>query len=859
MKPVVPSWILVIALLALTALLVQCGDTSGVSDNPDGDLAEQDTPASTTCKSDADCLEGWSCHLGVCIDGPPSCQSSGDCGFDADCPAGDYCDDTCSCVPIGGGDTDGDEDMDLDFEPLPNDCESGAQLSTETELNFGFVQFDTDASKILHVVNLCDDSALSITNIEIISDSTEFVFVDPPSYPVVLADNDEVLELRVLYHPTDVGPDEGQIIISSNDPDGVTRVDLSSQYKGTVDINVSPDPLDFQTLVVGQTEAKRTLIVENLQNETEDNAVLRVNAVYLESESTTVFQIKGLTTPFWLGKSQQKEIEIVCHPPDAGEFTDRVIFESNDPDEAELAVDVTCTGVKPILGVETLGEGNLLDFGIQRVNYPTSVVLTVSNAGGGTLTIDPPSLVDGGSPYFSIDTSAWGEEAVNLDGGQYRELPVTYAPDVEGSHSAQIRISHSGRRDVFTINLAGQAKGADLLIDPNPVDFGALRVNQELSRGLTITNEGNTQVTLVSLALETPDNAVVFADDDILADVELGPDESHSITLTFSPEERGNFNNMVHITTDDSVFPSTDVPVNAVGIAPVLQVSEPENPAFTDTVDFGEVAINQRSEHTLRVTNAGDAAMTLTAIQITANTDSNEFTRENIALGNVPAGEFVEFAVYYDPVLFPGQDNGSLAISADDPATPQVVVNLTGLATDRRLAASPEAPLEFDDLHFGASDIERVTLRNPGFLGALTVTAASLLDGSSGFVLLHPTPEELPVILYPNSQNGLLVELRFTPTDPDPSEAEGPATDFFDTLRIVSDSYIGENFDYALEGTGTPCDPGCWDLDDNPDVCEYCNCYVTNDGVDICDDEDNDCDGLTDNRSRRHQQLHATR
>ncbi len=827
--------------LIVVAMGIACGDTGSITSDPDGDFESGEIGEG--CASDEECGDGKVCHGGQCLAPEESpCIDGGLCLYDSDCGEGRICNDLCACTGEDG-DLDDEGGRDSDTEFLPDDCERGAQISAEVELDFGFVPYGTEALESLHITSLCADVPLNITHVEIVSTSTEFRFADENTWPQTLDSLNDVLKLDIIYQPQNAGVDEGEIIISSNDPDGVYHVSLVTHYKGTVDIDVSPASIDFRDVVVGDPASEKTLIVKNLPGEQQDNAVLRINDVYFESGSSVVFDISELELPFYLGQGQQTELTVACQPPSAGEFSDKLVFESNDPDEPSLSVELLCKGVEPILAVEVLDDQNRLDFGLQRVAVPVSVDLTLSNAGGGILTVQVPQLVAGLSDAFSIDTSAFNGAEQQLQAGENVILPVTFNGLTAGEYTGQISIdSDTNGAQTFIVNLLGRSVASAVGADPEQLDFGPLRVGQQYTLTLALVNEGELPVTLQSIGWFEPPAVFSLGVDDVLVDVVLAPGERHELHITFAPTQRATYQSRIHFTTDDAVMQAGDVIVTGVGIAPVIQVEEIGNPDYNGLLDFGEVRLDHPATRTLRLTNVGDAVLALASANLTVNTDDQEFSIDYLHDILLAPNQNVSLGVGYAPVGLPGQDQGQLKLFSDDPFTPEKVIGLSGLATDQRLIISPMPALEFRDTHFAAHSTETVRLFNGGYIGVLLVTDLLITEGDTVF-RLEPLAQQLPFELYPESQNSLAVEVTFVPIAT--GTREPPPEDFSGMLRISANSYLGDYTDYPLLGSGIPCPDGYWDLDDNPEDCEY-RCDLTNGGVEMCDNKDNDCNNIID-------------
>jgi PKD repeat protein len=121
---------------------------------------------------------------------------------------------------------------------------------------------------------------------------------------------------------------------------------------------------------------------------------------------------------------------------------------------------------------------NLIDFGYTRVNYPTDwQAVTLTNNGLYPISFQSGNIVLTGSNYdqFLINVSTL---PASMAPGQSAQVEVLYNPVSEGSHTAVLRITYSGSREVYDIVLEGEAINATSFFesfeDPNfpPLGWG---------------------------------------------------------------------------------------------------------------------------------------------------------------------------------------------------------------------------------------------------------------------------------------------------------------------------------------------------------------------------------------------------
>jgi len=143
------------------------------------------------------------------------------------------------------------------------------------------------------------------------------------------------------------------------------------------DINVTPLSIDFGEHNVGTpTSAVETVLVENL-----GNAPLEIREIRLE-DATQPYEF-GLVGTVLVPEGGNTTFTVTFAPQTAGEYTTRVLIDSNDPDEPDVPVDLTGVGVAPAIQIDPA----VYDFGTQYIGCDLESPLTISNVGNADLEI----------------------------------------------------------------------------------------------------------------------------------------------------------------------------------------------------------------------------------------------------------------------------------------------------------------------------------------------------------------------------------------------------------------------------------------------------------------------------------------
>ena len=266
------------------------------------------------------------------------------------------------------------------------------------------------------------------------------------------------------------------------------------------------------------------------------------------------------------------------------------------------------------------------DFGNVAVGHTSPPeVFTVSNPSSTPIDIGAPSA----SGDFVIGANGCG---TNLNANDSCTISVNFVPVGPGERNGELsvpassgapaakrlQISHGARfvkpeateiagpvATAATAALTGTGVVAGVLVLPDVVDFGANALGaQPITRTVTLHNTGNKDVKITTLAVSAP---FTMTND---CPAILTPDQSCTLTLTFSSTTLGEFTGNLTVVSDAAGGSgSILVKASTVGVAQAILEVTPK------TIGFGSRMIGT-SQGTQRVTikNIGSADATLAPI-----------------------------------------------------------------------------------------------------------------------------------------------------------------------------------------------------------------------------------------------------
>ncbi|NQT35693.1 choice-of-anchor D domain-containing protein, partial [bacterium] len=304
----------------------------------------------------------------------------------------------------------------------------------------------------------------------------------------------------------------------------------------------------------------------------------------------------------------------------------------------------------------------------------------------------------------------------------------------------------------------------DLSIDELNFEDVGLDLSRELP--LTIGNIGNEDLIISEMSIVGDYFSVDFEDE-----LTIEPDAETDVAVTFTPEERREFEGTLTITSNDEENGVVEVALTGVGVGPVISIHPQE-------LDFGIVGIDLTEELPLTIHNSG-----LNDLVISSITNETEFFTfqfdEEVTLE--PDGR-LEIPVTFSPVL--GIDyEDTITITSNDPDNETVEVPLSGRGVGALIDTDPEI-IDFGDVGLERSRDRQLTIRNEGQLD-LHVLDIVVEDPYFGVQF------EGEFVIEPDRSHNITVT--FAP------ERSG---EFEGSLIIGSDDRQNEEFIVPLAGTG---------------------------------------------------------
>lgn len=410
----------------------------------------------------------------------------------------------------------------------------------------------------------------------------------------------------------------------------------------------------------------------------------------------------------------------------------------------------TMTGCQGLLGGSSSSNGALslssanLNFGTVVVGSSKSMADTLTNNTAASVMISSAAVSD---PEFKIVSPAF---PMMLSPKQSVTLMLSFTPSAAGSPAARIALT-GGTNGATNLAVSGSAIDAGkLVVNPAAVTFGSVRVGQTLAKTATLTNSGQSNVTVAQASASN--GAFTFTG--LTLPVTLGPGQSTSFNVVFAPKSAGQVSGSVSMQGQASLMmgssagssgdPSTpttaSVTVSGAGTTAGQLTLNPSS------ITFGSVNVGSSQSLTVTLSNSGGTSSTVSAAAVTGA----GFSLSSVALPiTLSPGQSTNLKVTFAPTKS-GAASGTITVDSNASAA-ILTAGITGTGiTPGTLTASPST-LNFGNVAVGTKQSQPASLTNSG--GA-SITVSQAVATGAGFSL---SGLNLPLTLTPGQTAGFTV------------------------------------------------------------------------------------------------------
>lgn len=571
---------------------------------------------------------------------------------------------------------------------------SQAQMSVSPgNINFGTVSTGSKGISNLLITN----SGASDLTVSMLAITGADFTLSGMTTPKTIAPGQSV-PMALTFSPTAAGGVTGSLNITSNDPTNPT-ITIPMSGTGTAaatgQLSANLANLGFGSVSRGAS-ASRQFVLANTGNA----------PVTISSIRGVGLTVSGADTPVTLNASQSLTISTSFSPAGLGSVAGSITIVSNALN-SPLVIPFTGTGVEADLSISPAN----YNFGSVLAGQTKSQTITLSNTGTAGLTIAQLNTNGSGFSVSGIATP------FTIPAGGKATFNVLFAPTASGSVAGTVSIASNASASPSVLSLAGTGTAASFALSANPtsLSFSNINAGSSGSKTLTISNYGNTGLTISRITT----SGQGFSVSGMTPPLTLAAGQNATINVTFKPAGSGTVTGSVLISSTQGA--NALIPVSGNAVQPVLT-------SLPSTIGFGNVTVGASASQTVQLANSGSGILSITQITVTG-------TGYRVGTPSLPlslnSGQSANFNVQFDP-SFTGLASGSVVIVSNASNSPSLVsLTGTGLAATQTLTLSATS-LAFGKVNPGSSSTQTVTLTNAG---NSNVTVSQITESGNGFTL----------------------------------------------------------------------------------------------------------------------------
>jgi hypothetical protein len=298
---------------------------------------------------------------------------------------------------------------------------------------------------------------------------------------------------------------------------------------GTLSPNATS--IAFGNVAIGSTSAQTVTLTNS------GGATVDISQVAISGTGLTI--VAGNASGASLAVGASLTVQIQFAPQAAGAVTGSLLI-TNDGTSPSLAISLTGTGTQTPQAQITATPSTVA-FGSVVDGTTNSQTISIKNTGNADLTLSQDSVTGTG---FTIS----GLSLQTIPAGSSVTFNAVFSPTTAGAGSGSISIVSNAGNSPFAISLSGTgtASVASLSASPASVNFGNIAPGNTSSQNVTLTNTGNANVTISGINV----TGAGLSDSGVSPNMTLQPNQSLTLTATFSPTSAGSTSGNITISSN---------------------------------------------------------------------------------------------------------------------------------------------------------------------------------------------------------------------------------------------------------------------------------------------------------------------
>jgi len=326
-------------------------------------------------------------------------------------------------------------------------------------------------------------------------------------------------------------------------------------------LEVTPASITFSSAIVG-VQNSQTLKLTN-----SGGTAMTVTGIIA---SGTGLSVNGFSGSTMLNPGTSATFGVQLTPKNSGTVSGTVsILSSTSALDTTLSVSADVASAH--LGISVAPSS--LNFGSVSEGKSASQTVTLTNTGNAEITVSQILLNGAG---FSM---SGGSAPMQLASAQGVTLDLQFSPSASGTSNGTLTVLSNAGDSSVTVNLSGSGVDGSkpqISVGPASVNFGSVSAGKSASQTVTLTNTGNTELTVSRILL----NGAGFTMSGGGAPIQLASAQDVTLALQFSPSAAGITNGTL---TVDSNASDSSVVVKLSGseTAPAAPASEEHSVGLT--------------------------------------------------------------------------------------------------------------------------------------------------------------------------------------------------------------------------------------------------------------------------------------